>query len=184
MKKIFALVLAVAMLCAMSISVSAATVNNVDGDLNKDLSVKYAAGSGTVDAYAATITWGTMEFTYTAASQEWDPETMTWKETAKASWTTDGVIIENRSSKAIEASFAFTASDPSKGVTDITVTADKATTTKNGDAFVLGAATAGVGGKNGTAYSETFTITPVGDLTDTTATETAVVAGYVTITLK
>ena len=148
----------------------------ITGDTAADITVKYAEGEQ-IDAYAATITWGSMEFTYQAAEKTWNTETLTWEGT-DAGWVNDGsenagtVSIENRSSAAITAKFSFTAEAQAYGVTGVTVN---------------GAAIAAEGYEiasavSGTAQTETFVILPTGTYTGTNTD--AVKVGSLTVTLE
>lgn len=171
MKKLFAILMAAALLCTMSVTAFAATVDTT-GNTSADLTVKYAEGSK-VDAYAATIEWGSMEFTYTAAAQEWDTEELKWVATNTASWGNAGTVkITNRSSQDITAKFGFTAEADAKGVTGITV--NGAAIDANG--YTIGDAT------SGTATTATYSILPTGEYTGTNTD--AVKVGTITITLE
>ena len=148
----------------------------ITGDTAADITVKYAEGEQ-IDAYAATITWGSMEFTYQAAEKTWNTETLAWEGT-DAGWVNDGsenagtVSIENRSSQPITAKFSFTAEAEAYGVTGVTVN---------------GAAIAAEGYEiasavSGTAQTETFVILPTGTYTGTNTD--AVKVGSLTVTLE
>lgn len=171
MKKLFAILLAVAILCTMSVTAFAATVTTT-GNTSADLTVKYSAGSK-VDAYAATIEWGSMEFTYTAAAQTWNTETLQWENNGTAAWSNAGTVkITNKSSQAITAKFGWTPESDAKGVTGITV---------NGAAIVADGYTI-TDATSGTATTLTFSILPTGEYTGTNTS--AVKVGSITITLE
>ena len=176
MKKLFAILMAVALLCTMSVTAFAANNVTTTGKTSADLTVKYSSGSK-VHAYAATIEWGSMEFTYTSAAQKWDTENLEWTTDGTAAWSNAGTVkITNRSSQAITAKFGFTAESDEKGVTGITV---------NGaaiDANGYSIASADTGDATGTAQTETFSILPTGEYTGTNTD--AVKVGTITITLE
>lgn len=183
MKKVLAAMSAAAMLCA--IPVSAATVNTT-GRTEALLTVKYSAASD-VDTYAATISWGSMEFTYAKAGKTWDTDDLKWETTEDSveGWQTADsedagkITISNRSSRAITAKFEFTQDTMGlNGVTGITVNGNAV----DADGYEINAATAGMEGQNGTATLATYSILPVGTYTDTN-TE-AVAVGTITITLE
>ena len=178
MKKLFAFALAAMMLATMSVTAFAADVTTT-GNASADLTVKYSAGS-TVDAYAATIEWGSMEFTYTAAAQKWDTDDLQWVNDGTAAWSAGSaegagtVKITNRSSKDINAKFAWNAATGAMGVTGIAV---------NGSAIVADGYTIPTAdaASSDTAHIKSFTILPTGDYTSTDTT--AVTVGSITITL-
>lgn len=176
MKKLFAILMAVALLCTMSVTAFAANDVTTTGNSSADLTVKYSSGSK-VDAYAATIEWGSMEFTYTSAAQKWDTENLQWTTDGTAAWSTNAgtVKITNRSSQAITAKFAFTAEN-ANGVTGITV--NGAAINANGYSI----ASADTGAATGTAQTQTFSILPTGEYTGTNTD--AVKVGTITITLE
>ena len=175
MKKLFAVLLAVAILCTMSVTAFAATVTTT-GDTSADLTVKYSAGSK-VDAYAATIEWGSMEFTYTAAAKTWNTNTLTWDDNGTAAWSNAGTVtITNKSSQAITAKFGWSPESDAKGVTGITV--NGSAISENGYTI----ASADTGAATGNAQSQTFSILPTGEYTGTNTS--AVKVGSITITLE
>lgn len=177
MKKFLAAVTATAMLCAMPVSAADVSVGN--DSTTAELKVKYTEGSQK-DSYAATIEWGSMEFTYSTAGKTWNTETLTWDTdtNATAGWSAGtaekagNIIISNRSSKGIKAVIGFTANDNVDGVTGITVNNSPIVT----EGYSIAAA------KTGEATTETYTILPTGTYTKTG--EDAVTVGKITITLN
>lgn len=180
MKKALSLLLAVLMLCSLSVSAFAATVTT-SGDMSATLTVQYSE-SKQKDNYAATITWDAMSFTYSVSDKSWNTETMAWETTGTAvtGWSeAQNVTVANKSSQNITVNFAFTAaSEGTNGVTGITV--NGADIVANG--YTVNAATAGVNGANGTATKEVFAIQPTGTLDDSVTTSTNV--GTITLTLS
>lgn len=171
MKKLFAILMAVALLCTMSVTAFAADVTTT-GNTSADLTVKYSSGSK-VDAYAATIEWGSMEFTYTSAAQKWDTDNLEWAADGTSAWSNAGTVkITNRSSQAIIAKFSFTAESDAKGVTGITVNG----VAIDANGYSIADAT------SGTATTATFSILPTGEYTGTNTD--AVKVGTITITLE
>ena len=180
MKKIFAILMTVAILCTMSVTAFATTIDTTGSNASAELTVKYSAGSQT-DAYAATIAWGSMEFTYTAATKTWNTTDLKWEESNSGAWSAGSdsgagvVTITNRSSQAITAKFSWNAETDAKGVTGFTV---------NGSAIVdsgYSIPTAD-GASSNSAHIGTYTILPTGDYTGTD--DTAVKVGTITITLE
>lgn len=67
------------------------------------------------ETYCVDIDWGYMKFEFNAGVQEWDPDTHTYVGIADGVWTTsfvngtnNRVIVNNHSSAAIDAAFAYT----------------------------------------------------------------------------
>lgn len=80
MKKLFAIILSVAMLATMSVTAFAAegngTVNTAGGSQEIDITAKFIGGVEEQTVYKVDIEWGSMEFTYTEPSAgTWNPET-------------------------------------------------------------------------------------------------------------
>lgn len=171
MKKAISLILAVMMLCTLSVSAFAANITTT-GDATKNLTVTYSAGKQT-DTYAASIEWEAMEFTYKVGGQTWNTEDLKWDDNGDTPTWSDAKNIKviNKSSTAINVDFSFAAAADAKGVTGITVNG-----TENLAGYTVGDAT------SGTAQMKTFAIQPVGQLSDATA-ESAVV-GTITVTLS
>lgn len=117
MKKLFAIVLAVAMIAAMAIAVSAADLEDVGAFGAIAVQGTYNA-SGYTDTYLITMEYENLSFTYDAAGYEWDGAQMKWVENDAAAWngsTTGTITVTNKSSKAITATFTNTA--PANGAT-------------------------------------------------------------------
>ena len=108
MKKLFTLVLAIAMIATMSVSAFAATSNG--GNTTITVKGTYNGSDAAGDTISVDVAWGEMEFTYTPASQgSWDPATHTYKDATTAGWTANGntITVTNHSDVAITASFTF-----------------------------------------------------------------------------
>lgn len=196
MKKLFATLLAIALLCTLSVSAFADEEKEikVTGDNSKDLQVQYSAGTRQ-HAYAASITWENMVFTYHTAAQEWDTETMTWKdkEGEKTGWNSKTVTVSNRSSDKINVTFGYTPKeDAVDGVEDFCGYTLSVIEGSNLNSYFVrqnltktievAAATAGENGNYGTATEIEFTIMPDGTYTGTS--ETPVTVGTITLTLS
>lgn len=179
MKKLLATLLAaVLMISAMSVNAFAATTVTTEGNTTADITAKFSEGTK-LDAYKATIEWGSMEFTYTTSGQTWNPDTLTWDTTGTPGWTTADsekagqIIVTNYSSQAITAKISF--SSTNGGVTGITV--------NNTDVVEAGytIASADTGAATGTAQVATYNILPVGAFT---MGGDAQVVGTITVTLE
>jgi len=116
MKKIFALILAVMMIATMSVTAFAAETT-VKEEKTETITVTgtYNADSGTpADVISLDISWGSMAFTYTAGTQEWDPATHTYKETA-GTWNCDEgankITLTNHSNIGVDVWMTFAAAE-------------------------------------------------------------------------
>lgn len=176
MKKIFSILLAVMMIAAMSVTAFAAELpeNATDDAKSKDVTANYVAGESVGTVYKVDIEWGSMEFTYTAASEgTWDPESHTYDGATAASWAcvdgADKIEVTNHSNAAVVVDIT------NSNVTDgITLTWDDAS-------LELATADNGVDGAAGTPTTATATLTVSGTLAETTA---KVTIGTVTLTLN
>lgn len=176
MKKIFAILLAALMLMSLSVTAFAAELpdNTTDDNKSKDVTANYVEATSTGAVYLVDIAWGSMEFTYHAASEgTWNPETHTYDGAAVASWTYDAganeVKVTNHSNVAVVVDIA------NSNVTDgITLTWDDAS-------LELATADNGENGAAGTPTTATAKLTVSGDLAETTD---KVTIGTVTLTLN
>lgn len=113
MKKIIALILALALIMSMSITAFAAETGNLnDTTTSKDITVTgtYNAGGTAATKVSVDITWDAMSFTYTAESEgTWNPSSHTYTDKAAASWasTTNTVTVTNHSNADVNVSFSF-----------------------------------------------------------------------------
>lgn len=114
MKKPFAMILAITLMFALSVTAFAAagsgTITSVPGSRDIDVNARYADGSSTPDVYSVDIEWGAMEFTYSAAgTKDWNPATHTYTNNVTAAWTAGGntVKVTNHSNKAVTTAFSF-----------------------------------------------------------------------------
>ena len=178
MKKIFALILAVMMIATMSVTAFAAELDadKVTGDKSKDVTAYYVAGQSTGPVYMVDIAWGSMEFTYTAASEgTWNPESHTYDGVTAAGWTyaenANKVTVTNHSNAAV--SVAITESNLAEGVA---FDWDK-------DNFTLASADNGQGENGaGKPVSDSAELTVSGDLAKPENNE-KVTIGTITVTI-
>jgi len=115
MKKLFCIILAITLVCAMSVTAFAAggddTITVVPGSKDIDVNAKYVDGSATPDVFSVDIEWGALEFTYSSAgTRVWDPATHTYTDNTTAGWAESGntVKVTNHSNKGVAANFTFT----------------------------------------------------------------------------
>lgn len=177
MKKIISLIMVVAMLATLSLTAFAAKVETVNGTDSADVNAKYVASERT-DVYSVDVTWGAMQFNYTAAGEKWDATAHKWvvDDTKPAAWAaaaTDGdkITLANHSSKAVNATFAYEA------VTDGTVTGSF----KNGDAALTAALELAAPTADTAATDYVVTFVPGGTVAST-VTDYAKV-GTITVTI-
>jgi len=181
MKKLIAVLMAIAMIAALSVTAFAAeTIGDaLVGEDNITVSGKYNAGVDT-PAYKVTLTWDDMTYDYyAAADRTWNVETMTWTETKAAGWHlvsgSNEIRVDNASSVDITATFVWDAEDAYSAVTGSFTGTDEG-------ALTVDAATAGVAGNNGTAGTATTTFEIGGSLADTAVNVTTI--GTITVSLS
>ena len=174
MKKLFSILLVVAMMATMSLTAFAETYGAEGG--SHDVNAVYQEGSKSM-VYSVDVTWGAMNFTYTATAQTWDDENHVWIDGASGGWSvvdnSNTITLENHSSGAVKATFSFAAENNS-GVTGGTFAA----TGLADNALTLGAPTENV--KAVTAYTVTFM--PAGALASTFTSSAKI--GSITITIE
>ena len=112
MKKIITAVLALAMVLSMGTMSAFAATDTMTATGNKNIDVKavYNDKVSIPTVYSVDLTWGTMEFTYTATgTKTWNPSTNQYDINTNAVWTESGndITVKNNSNTAVTASFAF-----------------------------------------------------------------------------
>lgn len=112
MKKLLVVVLALALLCAMPLNASAITVGNGGSD-SANVKGTYVPGGTSSAVYSVDITWGSMEFTYTAASEgTWNPQTHAYDSATPAAWSfatgANEITVTNHSNAQVTATFKYT----------------------------------------------------------------------------
>lgn len=120
MKKTAIAILALMLIAAQAVTASAETVTGKNSTKSIDVKAKYTSGITTPDVYSVDVTWGKMEFTYSAAgTRDWDPATHTYIDKTSASWNADGndVTVVNHSNKDVNVNFAYASDSSFNGVT-------------------------------------------------------------------
>ena len=180
MKKLIAMLLAVVMVCTLSVSAFAAEITSATGTDSTNVYGSYVAGAQTPE-YHVTVTWGTMKFVYTDSAETWNEETHKWEATGEAAWTlaegaTNTIKISSDSSAAVTATLSFDALAAYTGITGTftMVTADVA--------FANNAFTLPVAAEDADAAEYELTFMPAGSLASTVTTETVI--GTITVTLS
>ena len=119
MKKTATAILALMLIAAQAVTASAETVTGKNGSKSIDVKAKYTSGITTPDVYSVDVTWGKMEFTYSAAgTREWDSATHTYIDKTSASWNADGndVTVVNHSNKDVNVNFAYASDSGYNGI--------------------------------------------------------------------
>ena len=112
MKKLFATLLAVAMLASMSVTAFAEGTNEGSNSTQITVNGTYASGTVGGETISADIAWEAMDFTYTGASQgTWNPATHTYDGATEGGWSdnTPAITVINHSNVAVNATLSFTA---------------------------------------------------------------------------
>jgi len=173
--RIFSIVLAFVLCLFMSINVFAATPLEEDGATDsKDVTAGYVAGQASAPVYKVDISWGSMTFTYTAASTgTWNPSTHVYDGAVPAAWTfeenANKITVTNHSNAAVTA--VITEENVTQGLTF----------SWDNDTLELATADNGENGAAGTPTTASALLTVSGTLT---ASEEPVTIGTVTVTLE
>ena len=111
MKKLFATLLAVAMLASVSVTAFAET-NNGTQDTEITVNGSFVSGTAGSSVISVDIEWEAMDFTYSAASQgTWNPATHAYDGATAGGWSdnTPAITVTNHSNVAVNATLGFTA---------------------------------------------------------------------------
>lgn len=172
MKRIISLMMTMALLLsALCVGAAAASIDS-SGGTSHDVWAKYIEGAQT-DAYKVELKWGSMQFTYSAAKEEWNVDDHVWDIVDAGGWKVNGtdanvITITNHSSKSVTAKLGFTSTSEA-GI---------------GGSFSKTNVVVGSAADAGKAVVETVTFTPTGTLTKTKDNaEGFVTVGKITITL-
>lgn len=176
MKKITALVLALAILLSMTLSANAADTDvTQSGDTrNGNVSATYQPGAAGGDVIRVDIEWTGMDFTYNAASQPvWDPVNHVYSTSSEAGWATSNadITITNHSNTIVWAEIDYGANEGYSGTsmhfTDDMPYIGSAYTEENGE---------------GTECSAVIRAVPDGELPATAAGGASI--GSITVTIQ
>lgn len=108
MKKIFALILTLALIFSLAaVPAYAATINSLTGNAGTIVKATYNSGTSDKKVYSVDITWGNMNFSYTSGA--WDPDTHTYKGTWDQNENDDHTVtVTNHSNAPITANLTYT----------------------------------------------------------------------------
>ena len=172
MKKIFATLLAVAMLASVSVTAFAAT-NDGTQDTEITVNGSFVSGTAADEKISVDIAWDAMDFTYSAPSEgAWDPATHTYVGATEGGWSdnTPAITVTNHSNVPVTATLSFT-----PDVTGVVGTFTEASGTANDN--ILSLATAeGTKTANAPAATANFGISGV-------AVDEDKVLGTITVTI-
>lgn len=174
MKKVVTILIVIALLSMASVTAFAASPITSVGDSDSvDVKGTYVAGTAATTVYSVDIAWGSMEFTYTDASQgTWNPETHQYDGAGTGTWSceTDAnkITVTNHSNAAVIAQFSYA---PESGYNAISGAFTNETLNLN----------TAVGTEVLSAPSGSVTLSLTGELSSETAANTKI--GTVTVTL-
>lgn len=113
MKKVLTSILSLALLSMASVTAFAASpITSIGGTNSADVKGTYVAGGTATTVYSVDIAWGSMEFTYTDASQgTWDPQTHKYGGGVDSTWScaedANKIEVTNHSNAAVNAQFSY-----------------------------------------------------------------------------
>ena len=121
MKKFAVLLLTLALFCALAVPSFAATVGEGGSD-SANVKGSYVAGSTAATVYSVDIRWGSMEITYTGASEgTWNPLTHKYDGATEAAWSCGNnanlITVTNHSNAAVTATLAYASGEGFTGIT-------------------------------------------------------------------
>lgn len=122
MKKILSVLLALLLVCAAAVPALAKSGLDLQDTDSAVVKGTYEPGSSSAAVYSVDIAWGSMEFTYTDASEgTWNPQDHSYDGAMAAAWSckedgADRITVTNHSNAEIAVSFRY---DPDEAHTDI-----------------------------------------------------------------
>ncbi len=155
MKKIFACLIALMLVCSLALAVSAGTIDNNTGNESKKVTIKINDSNTPATVYSVDILWGNTDFTYDfGTGSVWDPDTHTYVGGTQAGWDHDSatVSVTNHSNAAVNLTVGFNG-------TEKTVTNNGITSTVSSVSLVLATAE---GTSLSSAPSTSFTVSVSG----------------------
>jgi hypothetical protein len=96
-------------------------IDSETGSSTKNVTAKYSEGVVS-SVYSVDIEWGSMEFEYTGAKKEWDPEEHKYITTEEATWTSANeadrqVTVINHSDNPINVAISYASAEGYEGIT-------------------------------------------------------------------
>lgn len=173
MKKVLTIFLSLALLSMASVTAFAASpITSEGGSDSANVKGTYTAGTAATTVYSVDITWGSMEFTYTDASQgTWNPETHAYDDIVAAKWScvegANKITVTNHSNAAVKAQFSYASeskySEISGAFTNATLNLNSAV----GTAFLSAPSGSSTLSLTGELSSDTLASTKIGTVTVT-----------------
>ena len=125
MKKIFACLIALMMVLALTLAVSAGTIDNTSNNESKKVTIKINDSNTPAIVYSVDIVWGNTDFTYDfGTGSTWDPDTHTYVGGTQAGWDHDSttVSVTNHSNAAVNLTVGFNGTEKTVSHNGITST--------------------------------------------------------------
>lgn len=175
MKKIFAVILTLALLSTASVTAFADNIDTIGESGSAKVKGTYVAGGSVATVYSVDIAWGSMEFTYTDASVgTWNPDNHKYDGAEEAKWScaagADKIKVTNHSNADVTVNFKYESDEAYNGITgtfsdNSSLKLDSAVNTEFSNA-PSGSVTLGL---KGALSSEKTTSTKIGTVTVTLA---------------
>lgn len=175
MKKIFAVILTLALLSMASVTAFADNIDTIGESGSAEVKGTYVAGGSAATVYSVDIAWGSMEFTYTDVSVgTWNPDNHKYDGAEEAKWScaagADKIKVTNHSNADVTVNFKYESDEAYNGITgtfsdNSSLKLDSAVNTEFSNA-PSGSVTLGL---KGALSSEKTTSTKIGTVTVTLA---------------
>lgn len=160
-KRIAAVISTAALVCAMSMTALANgndTVVAEGGTKEITVTGNYVGGTAGQTVYKVDLTWNSMGFTYTDASEgTWNPDTHQYDDSTEAAWSWEDnanqITVTNHSNTAIDAAFVYAANSGYEAIMADFYNATKDGGVLTGSRLSLASAEPESGSQTGTAKS-------------------------------
>lgn len=121
MKKIFAVILTLALLSMASVTAFADNIDTIGKSGSAEVKGTYVAGGSAATVYRVDIAWGSMEFTYTDASVgTWNPDNHKYDGAEEAKWScaagADKIEVTNHSNADVTVNFSYASEGAYNGI--------------------------------------------------------------------
>ena len=173
MKKVLTIILTLALLSMTSVTAFAASSITANGGSDSaEVKGTYVAGGTATTVYSVDITWGSMDFTYTDASQgTWNPQTHQYDDAASAKWScaadANKIEVTNHSNAAVIAQFSYASESGYSGISGAFSKNTLNLDTAEGTAFSSAPSGSVALSLNGELSSDTSASTKIGTVTVT-----------------
>lgn len=168
MKKLFAILMAIAMIAALSVTAFAATATIEDVVAPNNSADITVTGDWTAevkdDVYYVTLSQDALTFAYSEAVYEWNTSTMKWDTTTEAGWAATSAEIEIGSKSSAAVTATFTADTDSTTATLLLKEKESAEAPAAEVVVNLNSAENADPAQNGTEQKATIVVSVTGDL--------------------